>query len=262
MEIGFQMANYFARAANYQTTPDLWGEAERLVIEHFSLHEFDQICSDIASAGFRYIEVWMGHAFPKFMTSYYAEELKNIWEKYRLTPISFSCSLGDPIKAPHWTRMCFETASMLEIGLITSGIAKEAASTVYDFCKEFDIKVAVENHPEKHPDMIREVIKGKEDMLGAAVDTGWFGTQGYPADEAIRQLQDVLFHVHLKDVKEQGSHHTVAFHEGIVPIQACVHVLQEINYDGPLSIEHEAHDHDPTQECREALEWLQEEWKK
>ncbi|QGH33634.1 TIM barrel protein [Gracilibacillus salitolerans] len=258
MKIAFQMANYFARATNYQTTTDQWGEAERLVIENFSLQEFDRICSDISEAGFRYIEVWMGHAFPKFMTKYKAEELQHIWKKYQLSPISYSCSLGDPIEAPHWTRMCFETASMLGINMITSGISKESAPLVYEMCKEFDMKVAVENHPEKHPDIIREIIGEYSDMLGAAVDTGWFGTQGFPADEAIRQLQDVLIHVHLKDVQEPGSHHTIALGEGIVPIQTCVDVLKEIEYDGPLAIEHEAGDHDPTEDCRKALEWLNE----
>ena len=43
MIIGFQTANYFARATNYQTSMDMWGEAERKVIETFNLAEFDRI---------------------------------------------------------------------------------------------------------------------------------------------------------------------------------------------------------------------------
>ena len=38
--------------------------------------------------------------------------------------------------------------------------------------------------------------------LGAAVDTGWWATQGYDPVDAIRELSDRLFHVHLKDVEE------------------------------------------------------------
>ncbi|KKI90092.1 hypothetical protein WQ54_23565 [Bacillus sp. SA1-12] len=113
MLIGFQTANYFARAANYQTSIDNWSDAERKVIENYSLAEFNRICSDIKGAGFTHIELWMGHAFPKFMTPYFADELKMIWQNHGLDVYSYSCSLGDPVRHPTWTGLCFETAKML-----------------------------------------------------------------------------------------------------------------------------------------------------
>ncbi|MEH7745373.1 hypothetical protein V7659_10020 [Neobacillus drentensis] len=134
MIIGFQTANYFARATNYQTSMDLWGEAERKVIETFSLAEFDRICGDIQGAGFQDIELWMGHSFPKFMTPFFAEELQKIWKSHGLSVYSYSCSLGDPVRYPRWTRLCFETAKMLGIELITSGITKESAPVIYSLC--------------------------------------------------------------------------------------------------------------------------------
>jgi L-ribulose-5-phosphate 3-epimerase len=258
LRIGFQSANYFARSSNYQTSMDEWGAAERRVIEDFSLAEFNRICTDIKRAGFSYIELWMGHAFPKFMTPYMADELKDVWKRHGLTVISYSCSLGDPINAPHWTRLCFETCKMLGIDMITSGITKDSAPEIYSLCREYGIKVAVENHPEKHPGEIRAVIGEYGDWIGAGGDTGWFGTQGYPADMALRQLKDHLFHVHLKDVKEVGAHNTTALGTGVVDIKACVEVLKEIGYESALSIEHEAGDHDPTEDCATSLIWVKE----
>ncbi|MDN4075323.1 sugar phosphate isomerase/epimerase family protein [Fictibacillus terranigra] len=256
MLIGFQTANYFARAANYETSMDEWGNAERQVIENFSLAEFDRICLDIKNAGFEHIELWMGHAFPKFMTPYLAEELKEIWQKHCLSVYSYSCSLGDPVRYPRWTRLCFDTAKMLGIDMITSGISKEAGPVIYGLCNEYGLKVAVENHPEKHPDEIRTVIGDYGDLIGAAVDTGWFGTQGYSAPHALQDLKEFLFHVHLKDVKATGQHHPVALGEGIVGIGDCIKVLKEMNYDRTLSIEYEAGDHDPTHDCAVALQWI------
>lgn len=256
VRIGFVTANYFARAMQYQTSINDWGIAERKVIETFSLAEFDRICADIARAGFRDIELWMAHAFPKFMTPYWADELKAVWEKHGLSVIGFSCSLGDPVRWPKWTRLCFETCRMLGIGQMTSGLSKEAAPAAYAYCREYGIRLAVENHPEKHPDDIRAVIGDYGDWIGAGVDTGWFATQSYPAPEALRALKDHLFHVHLKDVKEEGQHRTTALGTGVADIAGCLDALKEIGYDGTLSIEHEAEDHDPTDDCAEALLWV------
>ncbi|MEH7380550.1 sugar phosphate isomerase/epimerase [Bacillus sp. JJ1533] len=256
MIIGFQTANYFARATDYQASMETWGEAERKVIENFSLAEFDRICSDIQSAEFQQMELWMGHAFPKFVTPYWAAELRAIWESHGLDVYSYSCSLGDPVHYPKWTRLCFETAKALGIELITSGISKESAPVIYRLCKEYGMKVAVENHPEKHPNEIRSIIGDYGDLLGAAVDTGWFATQGYSPAEAIRQLKDVLVHVHLKDVKEAGAHDSVLLGTGIAGISDCIDALKEIGYDRTISIEQEAGDHDPTEDCAASLRWV------
>lgn len=256
MIIGFQTANYFARATNYQSSMEAWGEAERKVIETFSLAEFDRICHDIRGAGFQNMELWMGHAFPKFMTPYFAEELKKIWQSYGLSVYSYSCSLGDPIRYPRWTRLCFETAKMLGIDLITSGITKESAPVIYSLCNEFGLKVGVENHPEKHPDEIKAIIGDYGDLLGAVVDTGWYGTQDFSASEAILQLKDSLLNVHLKDVREAGRHNPVALGTGIAGIAECVYALKEIGYDRTVSIEQEAGEYDPTDDCASALQWI------
>ncbi|WJH32516.1 hypothetical protein N6H14_19385 [Paenibacillus sp. CC-CFT747] len=96
MKIAMISANYFGRASGYRTSMDEWGAAERRVIERASLEEFDRICADIAGAGFRHMELWMAHAFPKFMTPFLAEEMKAVWERHKLEVIGYSCSLGDP----------------------------------------------------------------------------------------------------------------------------------------------------------------------
>jgi L-ribulose-5-phosphate 3-epimerase len=59
-------------------------------------------------------------------------------------------------------------------------------------------------------------------------------------------------HVHLKDVRAVGEpHDTCVWGEGVVDIEACVRALQDIGYDGYLTIEHEPEDHDPSEEIVE-----------
>ncbi len=247
MKIAFHTANYFARASNYKTTIEDWGNAERKVIENFCLAEFNRICQDISNAGFNYIELWMGYASPKFITPYFADELKSTWKQHNIEVISYSCSLGDPVRFPKWTRLCFETSKMLGINMITSGITAESVPAIYGYCREYDI--AVENHPEKHPDEILAVIGDYGDLIGARVDTGWFATQGYQAHEALNHLKDYLFYVHLKDVKEVDQHRTTELNKGIIDVNSCINVLKVHNYIGFLSIENEAADRNPTNEC-------------
>lgn len=260
MQISFTTANYFGRALNFKTSMAEWGIAERHVIESFSLKEFDNICRDITKAGFHYIEHWMGHAFPKFMTPFLADELKAITQKHGLVAISYSCSIGDPIESLRWTKFCFQTAKDLGIDMITSGLSKESAPIVYELCQEYNIRLAVENHPEKDPHQILEVIGDYGDWLGACVDTGWYATQGYPAEKAIYLLKDHLFHVHLKDVDQVGDHHPVALGQGLVDVPKCVAALKEVGYNGTLSIEYEAGDHDPTLDTKNGREWVEQLW--
>jgi sugar phosphate isomerase/epimerase len=91
------------------------------------------------------------------------------------------------------------------------------------------------------------------------VDTGWWATQGYDPVAAIHELSDRLFHVHLKDVEEPGTHVTCMHGEGCARIFDCVDALLDIGYAGPVSIEHHSFDRDPTPECARALTVIREQ---
>ena len=114
------------------------------------------------------------------------------------------------------------------------------------------VRFGLENHPERTPAEVLAAI-GDAGSLGAAVDTGWWATQGYDPVDAIRELSDRLFHVHLKDVEEPGTHVTCMHGEGCARIADCVDALLDLGYTGPVSIEHHAFDRDPTDECARML---------
>ena len=100
---------------------------------------------------------------------------------------------------------------------------------------------------------------GDAEAIGAAVDTGWWATQGYDPVAAIYELSHRLFQVHLQDVEEPGTHVTCMHGEGCARVFDCVEALLDIGYAGPVSIEHHSFDRDPTPECARALTMVREQ---
>ena len=78
---------------------------------------------------------------------------------------------------------------------------------------------------------------------------------------AIDELAGSILHVHLKDVLHEGDpHETCRWGEGIVPVDECVRALRRVGYDGPLTVEHEPEQEDPSDACKAMLaelkDWL------
>jgi L-ribulose-5-phosphate 3-epimerase len=122
---------------------------------------------------------------------------------------------------------------------------------VIGLLQKYDLKLAIENHPEKNPgEMLAKIGDGGEGTIGTAVDTGWYGTQGYDAAQAIRLLGSAVFHVHRKDVRAAGGHDTCRLGEGVVPVRECIRALAEINYTGAISIEHEPERYNPDEDLK------------
>ena len=91
---------------------------------------------------------------------------------------------------------------------------------------------ATRTTPRRAPQEVLELIGDAEDVLGAAVDTGWWATQGYDPVQAIRDLRERLFHVHLKDVEAPGTHISCMHGEGVARIADCVDELLDSGLPG------------------------------
>ncbi len=141
------------------------------------------------------------------------------------------------------------------VGEVVHRDREEAAAVL----RAHGVRFGLENHPEKTPQEVLDAIGDDADVLGAAVDTGWWATQSYDPVAAIGELSDRLFHVHLKDVEAPGTHISCMHGEGCANVAGCVERLLEIGYSGPVSIEHEPYDRDPTDECARMLARIREQ---
>ena len=258
--ISFMSANYVAREVGYAMHG--WGHGDRATNDAFRPLEtyeerLDELLRDIRGLGFEAVDLWGAHLNPEWATDEHVETARALLDAHGLRATTYATWVGPS----NLERAC-EIATALGTDVIGAGFAGDR-DRVVAILRERRVRLGIENHPnEKTPRDVLAKIGGDGDVLGATVDTGWWGTQGYDAARAIEELADHLFHVHLKDVLVVGDHDTCRWGEGIVGVEGCVRALQRIGYTRGMSVEHEPEDYDPSEDCAAMLAqlrgWLQE----
>jgi len=244
-------ANYVARETGFAM--DDWEHGDRTTNEAFAPVEtyadrLDELLAGIRSLGFETIDVWSAHLSPDWATDEHVAIARETLDRHGLRVATYAAWVGPS----NVDRAC-ELALGLGTTLIGGGISGEPAALVPTLL-ERGVRIGIENHPERTPAEVLAKIERGGGTLGATVDTGWWGTQGYDAGRAIEDLGEHVLHVHLKDVGAVGDpHETCRWGEGVVPIEGCVHALRRLGYAGAITVEHEPEDRDPTEECRAML---------
>lgn len=251
--ISFMTANYVARQVNYHMT-DGWGQGDTASNAYFQpiatfAKRFDEYMTDVVAMGFDAVDIWTGVLNPAWATDDHIRAAKDSLDRHQLNVASIAGGFGA-------TRDELEASCKLAVALDTTILGGNAAllatdrASAIDILTTYDVKLGIENHPEKTPEeVLAKIGDGGNGHIGTAIDTGWFGTQGYDAAKAIEKLDGHLLHIHLKDVRAAGAHETCKFGDGVVPVEECVQTLQRLGYDGPMCIEHEPDYYDPTEEC-------------
>jgi L-ribulose-5-phosphate 3-epimerase len=256
--VSFMTANYVAREIGFRMAD--WGEGDRAANAWYAPIEtyeerFDDLLSTVVGLGFETIDLWTSHLNPTWATEAHVATARDLLSRHGLRVVSLAGWFGGSASE-------FEAACRVAVALGkpilggNTGAWKKDRTGVLRLLEEHDLRLGFENHPEKTPGEVLALIGDGGERVGATVDTGWFGTQGYDAARAIRELGDRVLHVHLKDVREAGAHRTCRYGDGIVPIEGCVRALEEIGYGGGISIEHEPEDYDPTPEIVANAEML------
>lgn len=256
--LSFMSANFVARQLGYSMTEG-WMQGDRATNAWFAplatyAERFDALLAEVAALGFERIDLWAAHLHYRWATPEHIEIARQLLRKHNLRVASYAGGFGD--NAVEF-RACCRLAAALEIPVLGGGspfLAADRAAFVATL-REFGLVFGIENHPEKTPaELLAKLGEGDEDVLGVAVDTGWFGTQGYDAPTALRELASRLKHVHLKDVKAPGGHETCRLGNGCVDIPGCLRALREVGYVFPVSLEHEPEMFDPTPDVRASVE--------
>ncbi len=263
--ISFMSANYVARQLDYHMTRG-WGQGEAATNNYFMPLEtfpqrFEDLLKEIKSLGFSAIDLWLAHLNPRWATPQHIAAAQNLLKTYQLRVVALAGGMGNTTSEVEAVCQLAAALDVPILGGACPNLDKDRHGTVALF-KKYHLRLAHENHPEKDPQEVLDRIgDGGEGTIGAAIDTGWFGTQGYDAAQAIRILGRHIFHVHLKDVRAAGAHDTCRFGEGVVPVRVCVEALRQLGYQGAISIEHEPDSFNPGDDVvasRQMLDgWLQ-----
>src|SRR5207253_2471926 len=169
-------------------------------------HRFEEYLRDIQAIGFEAIDMGSGVLGPPWATPEHVRQAQELLRKHGMAVYSYAGWMGSD--AESFTSMC-ELATAFGAPVLgggTSMLTKDR-TFVLDTLKRYGLRLGIENHPEKTPEeMLVKIGDGGDGVLsqrriGTTVDTGWYGTQGYDAAEAIERLGPHVFHVHLKDVR-------------------------------------------------------------
>lgn len=267
-QLSFVTANYVAREGKYNIQPWSWGAADKITQDAFHSPEFeqkfDELARMVADLGFKNIEIWVAHLNPWRATPEMVDQAVDILKKHNLNVCGYTAGFGRPNMTREEAEVACRVANKIGSPILSVGLNPTNEDLAAQVCRDFGLKYAIENHPEKSPQDMLARLQAIEQRnggryVGVASDTGWWASQGADPVEATHVLKDYLYHVHLKDVKQTGAHHeTCALGDGIVDIRGILNALNEIGYKGYISIEHEPEFHDPTEDIRKSLERVRE----
>lgn len=258
--ISFMTANYVARHVGYNMTEG-WGQGDSASQAYFKpLDTFGErlegYIRDIRALGFDALDLWTGVLHHEWATPEHIQIARTLFQQANMNVVSYAGGFGDtPEQFEKSCRLCVT----LDIPVLGggSGLLHTDRRAMIEILHETGRKFGYENHPEKTPEeLLNKIGAGNTDVIGVAVDTGWFGTHGYDAADALAKVADRLFHVHLKDVRAAGGHDTCRYGEGVVPIRECVETLKRVGYTGAISVEHEPDFSDPTDDVKASYDML------
>jgi L-ribulose-5-phosphate 3-epimerase len=260
LALSFMSANYVAKELGYGAANE-WGPFDAATNAAFEPLEtfparFDTLLTSITDIGFDTIDLWFGHLNWRWATPEHVAIARDALARHGVRVASLAGSIGETTTDVE-AACCL--ANDLDVDLI-AGIADVVHTARHEAAAVLGahgVRFGLENHPERTPSEVLAAI-GDASSLGAAVDTGWWATQGYDPVDAIYVLSDRLFHVHLKDVEEPGTHISCMHGKGCAKFLDCVDALLDLDYAGPVSIEHHPFDRDPTAECGRGLALVRE----
>lgn len=256
-------ANFVAKELNYKDSHD-WGTCHQATYEafhgpHFSF-KFEEMVALAKEMGFDAIELWIAHLDPIHATKEMIERAQYILQQYEMEVVSYTAGFGSPGITEEEVTLTFDTAKAIGAPVLAQAFHPENGPIVKRFAEQYGIKMGLENHPEKTPDEVIEKVGPFSPWIGAAIDTGWFATHGYDVVQAVKELKDHLVHIHLKDIKQIGAHDSCTLGDGVVNVKAVLRTLKELDYQGAVTIEHEPHHYDPTDDVVESLNRVKKWW--
>jgi sugar phosphate isomerase/epimerase len=160
------------------------------------------------------------------------------------------------------SRKVFEFAKKMGIDTLVAEPEPAALDIVEKLCKEYNIKVAIHNHPKPshywNPDTVLEAVKGRTPLMGACADTGHWLRSGLEPLECLKKLDGRVICLHFKDLvseepksqnkaaatgkkkqSESKAMHDVPWGIGVGNVKAQMAELKRQHFHGAFCVEYE-----------------------
>jgi sugar phosphate isomerase/epimerase len=227
----------------------------------FNRFTFFEAVDKTASVGLHYIEAYPGQRLSEekpdvpFGPGLSADDRALVKEKLAskgVKLVNFGVTGAD--------RGTFEFAKDMGIETIVSEPAFEQFDDLDKLCEEFQINVALHNHPKPSrywsPDTVLEACKGHSKRIGACVDTGHWMRSGIEPIEAIKKLEGRIISFHFKDLNQMGGGHDVPWGTGAGNVEGMLAEIHRQGFKGVFSIEYEYNWDNSLPEIAQSVEYF------
>ena len=141
-------------------------------------------------------------------------------------------------------RKSFEVARKLGLDTLVGEPSEAALDTVEKLAKEYNIRVAIHDHPKPStywkPENVLEAIKDRGPLLGDCADTGHWVRSRLDPVECLKKLQGHVFCLHFKDLNLKARKgHDVPWGTGVGQCKAMMAELKRQGFHGAFCVEYE-----------------------
>jgi sugar phosphate isomerase/epimerase len=168
-------------------------------------------------------------------------------------------------------RKIFEFCKTVGISIIVTEPDVTALDKIEALVKEFDIKMAIHNHPKRpldraymfwDPNYVLGLVKDRDSRMGSCADVGHWVRSGLNPVDCIKILKGRIFDSHLKDLTAFGDvkAYDVPFGTGKSDISAILAEYSAQGFPGPVHCEYEHNWETSVPEITQCLDFVRN-WK-
>jgi protein FrlC len=248
----------------------------------------------LAELGYQGIEIMadIPHAYPPHLNKMDFEEIGNALSENGLEINTFMLhALGDTWH-PSWieresamrsqriehTLQCIDLAAELGITTLSTEpggplmgmeekqalhLFKEGLLAVYEKAGEKGIRILIEPEPDLLIENSSQATAFLEDLdpqvFGLNFDIGHFFCVGEDPAVCIRKMKDTIHHFHIEDIAPTRKHHHLLPGMGAIDFTSVLDAIDDIGYDGFVTVELYPYEDQPKEAARLALSHLQAE---
>jgi sugar phosphate isomerase/epimerase len=187
-----------------------------------------------------------------------------------IDPTFVNMGVVKPVLDEAESRKIFEGAKRLGISVLvaepeTHNKMEELGpvmDVVEKLAKEFNIKVAIHNHPGPksfywNPDTVLAAVKGRSPLLGACADVGHWVRSGLDPVECLKRLEGRVIALHFKDLdKAELSGHDLPWGTGISNAKGMLAELKRQKFKGAICVEYEHNWENSVPEIAKSVQWF------
>jgi len=223
----------------------------RLAVQAWTFRKltFCETIDQAAALGIKYVEAYPGQKLGGGIpgTTHYnmnAETQEKVQDKLAAAGVKLVCYGVTGAGNEKGWRKLFEFAKAMGIETITSEPNPKHLDFVEKLCDEYDINVAIHNHPKPSrywsPDIVLEACKDRSPRLGACADTGHWARSGLDPTEGLKKLEGRIISLHFKDLnKRERRAHDVPWGTGACDAASMLAELKRQGFKGVVSVEYE-----------------------